>query len=448
MLRTTLHNRADLFRYVFWGFWFFLVPATLAYGAVTWLSASDLVGPLDDFAREQTVPAWIVAFTGFEWLLWLVRYRLPLAERFSLGGRSDLPVAVRQDYESATHLLEEADRVLGRHGPAIEQRMGAAKRQEVVVAVEALREAMKTQPFESGRFESAYASANELVTSRLSPWRKGEVREYAESIGVALIVALLLRALIVEAFKIPSGSMKPTLQIGDHIFVNKFEYGPKLPLLDRRVFSDLPPARGDVMVFEYPDINPRNERQDFIKRVIALPGDTLEVDSGHPIINGWRVPSCRVGKYVYDESDVLGPHSGELFVEYLGETAYLAVYDDNFYAQRQGPYRVAQGEVWVLGDNRHNSSDSRAWQRADGQRGAGVPFDSIKGRAMIVWWPPSRMLVHVMGEPQLPDGAAPELTAALERCLANRPPLDQTVPPAPRNAAGDSAALGASATQP
>jgi signal peptidase I len=258
----------------------------------------------------------------------------------------------------------------------------------------------------------------------------------------------LLRALIVEAFKIPSGSMKPTLQIGDHIFVNKFVYGPKLPLLDRRVFTSLPPERGDVMVFEYPDINPRNERQDFIKRVIALPGDTLEVDSGHPIINGWRVPNCRVGKYVYDESDVLGPHSGELFVEYLGETAYLAVYDDNFYAQRQGPYRVAEGEVWVLGDNRHNSSDSRAWQRADGQRGAGVPFDNIKGRAMIVWWPPSRMLVHVMGDPQLPGGAAPELTAALERCLANRPPLDQTVPPAPRNAAGDSAALDASPTQP
>jgi signal peptidase I len=423
-----------MFRYVFWGFWFFLVPATLAYGAVSWLSAGELVGPLDDFAREQTVPAWIVAFTGFEWLLWLVRYRLPLAERFSLGGRSDLPVAVRQDYETATHLLDEADRVLGKQGPAIEQRLGAAKRQEVVSSVEALRDAMKASPFDAARFESALGTANELVSTRLAPWRKGELREYGESIGVALIVALLLRALIVEAFKIPSGSMKPTLQIGDHIFVNKFVYGPKLPLVDRRIFASLPPKRGDVMVFEYPDVNPRNERQDFIKRVIALPGDTLEVDSGHPIINGWRVPSCRVGKYLYDESDAFGPHSGELFVEYLGETAYLAVYDDNFYAQRQGPYHVADGEVWVLGDNRHNSSDSRAWQRADGQRGAGVPFDNIKGRAMIVWWPPSRMLVHVMGKPQLPAGASPELNAALERCLATRPPSDQTVPPAPQRA--------------
>lgn len=434
MLRSALNYRTEVFRYFYWGFWFFLVPAVLAYGAVTWLSAGELVGPLDDFAREQTVPAWIVAFTGFDWLLWLARYRLPLADRFSMGGRSDVPVVVRQDYEAATHLIDEAERVLGKHGAAIEQRLGASKRQEIVAAVDALKAAMRDKPFDATRFETTFATANELVSTRLGPWRKGELREYAESIGVALIVALLLRALIVEAFKIPSGSMKPTLQIGDHIFVNKFVYGPKLPLIDQRVMTRLPPERGDVMVFEFPDANPNNERQDFIKRVIALPGDTLEVDSGHPIINGWRVPNCRVGKYVYDESDVFGPHSGELFVEFLGETAYLAVYDDNYFGQRQGPYTVGENEVWVLGDNRHNSSDSRAWQRPDGQRGAGVPFDNIKGRAMIVWWPLSRMLVQVMGEPQLPASAPAELKAALARCLDNRPPLDRTQPPPPRQA--------------
>jgi signal peptidase I len=430
-----MHNRSDVLRYALWGFWFVLVPATAAYGTITWLSAGELAGPFDDFAREQTVPAWIVAFTAFEWLLWVLRYRLPLADRLSLGGPADLPAQLRQEFEAATHLVDEAERIIGKNASAIERRLGGPRLQEIRGRVDALREALRTEPFEQARFERAFAAANELVGKELSPWRKGEVREYAESIGVALVVALLLRALVVEAFKIPSGSMKPTLQIGDHIFVNKFIYGPKLPILDKRIFDSLPPTRGDVMVFEYPDPNPQNERQDFIKRVIALPGDTLEVDSGHPIINGWRVPSCRVGKYVYEESDMFGPHSGELFVEYLGETAYLAVYDDNFLPQRQGPYHVAEGEIWVMGDNRHNSSDSRAWLRPDGRRGAGVPYDNIKGRAMIVWWPLSRMLVHVMGKPQLPPGASPDVQAAVDRCLEHRPPPEQSQPPSPQEAA-------------
>jgi signal peptidase I len=238
---------------------------------------------------------------------------------------------------------------------------------------------------------------------------------------------------VVEAFKIPSGSMLPTLQIGDHIFVSKFAYGPKLPFLDRRILDDLPPKRGDVIVFEYPDPDVNAERQDYIKRVVAVPGDTLEVDAGHPIINGWRVPSCRVGKYQYGNPADFGGRRGDLYVEFLEGTAFLSLYSDLGDHLRQGPYLVRPGEAWVMGDNRHNSSDSRAW-RIDGRNGAGVPYANIKGRAMIVWLPFSRMLVNVMGDPVLPEGTSAEVLLGVERCLAERPPPAETIPPPPSGA--------------
>jgi signal peptidase I len=245
-------------------------------------------------------------------------------------------------------------------------------------------------------------------------------------------VALLLRSFVVEAFKIPSGSMLPTLQIQDHIFVNKLSYGPVIPILGTRVLANLPPKRGDIMVFEYPDSPPGAERQDFIKRVIALEGDTLEVMNGHPRINGWTVPSCRVGSYEFNEGSGFGMRRGDLYVEYLGEYSYLTLYEEVTVSGRQGPYHVKPGETWVLGDNRNNSSDSRAWY---GGRGGGVPDANIKGRAMFVWlsfgtdaavtW--DRIFTNVLGRPRLPKGAPDALVQGIDRCLAQRP--QQTLPP-------------------
>jgi signal peptidase I len=243
---------------------------------------------------------------------------------------------------------------------------------------------------------------------------------------IAVGVALLLRAFVVEAFKIPSGSMLPTLQIQDHIFVNKFAYGPTIPFTKTRLYDGLPPKRGDVMVFEYPDPNPRTERQDFIKRVMALPGDTLEVMDGHPKINGWEVPHCKVGRYL----------GAELFVEYLSDYSYLATFEEGARRGKEGPYVAKPGEVWVMGDNRDNSHDSRAWSH-----GGGVPFANIKGRAMFVWlsfnesdsflgrvtW--DRLFTNVMGTPRLPKGAPEEVLNRIQTCLAQRPQV--TLPPDP-----------------
>jgi signal peptidase I len=296
--------------------------------------------------------------------------------------------------------------------------------------LEDLRDAMDAEPFDADAFDDAFEKASALVARHVGRWRKGELREYAESIVIAVGVALLLRAFVVEAFKIPSGSMLPTLQIQDHIFVNKFAYGPNIPFTQTRIFERLPPKRGDVMVFQYPE----KPEDDFIKRVIALGGDTLVVDGGHPIINGWPVPSCRVGRYEFRESNSSQPTRGDLFVEFLGEYSYLTLYEEGHFEGRQGPYLVQPGEVWVLGDNRNNSSDSRAWYN---QRGGGVPFPLIKGRALFVWlsfgrdgnvtW--DRLLHNVMGTPTLPEGTRPELVEGVKKCLAERPA--ETMPPDP-----------------
>jgi len=434
---------AKLSRYVFWPLWFVVVPLVLCV-LVVWL-----VKPAQDFTpvtlferfqwevRDQQVPAYILFFTIFEMVLYSYRHSLPFVGGPGGQGRSDIPKNMREDFEHAGQLLDEAERILRKNRARVERELPASTREELREALEELRETMAAKPFEPGPFTAAYERASRLVAHRLGAWQKGEFREYVESIAVAVGVALLLRSFVVEAFKIPSGSMLPTLQIQDHIFVNKLAYGPAIPWTNLRLFNSLPPARGDVMVFEYPDPNPNNERQDFIKRVIAVAGDTLTVENGHPLINGWRVPDCHIGSYTYHEGTDSGTKTSELWMEFLGPYAYITQYEDERTSEpRQGPYHVKPGETWVMGDNRNNSSDSRAW---NGGRGGGVPDANIKGRAMFVWlsfgsdggvtW--DRLATNVLGRPRLPKGAPKELLDAIDQCLATRPPLSQTLPPPP-----------------
>lgn len=406
--------------------WFFVIPAAFALGAVTLCQRTEALGGIGTWVREQYVPALIVFFTLAEMTLYYFRHSLPHAS--DGAGPSDLPKHLRRDYEAAIHLLEEGRRILRRHERSIQREIAKETRDRIKAALDQLEASSKASPFDATAFQRAFDRCSDIVGQQLGPWRKSEAREYIESIGVAVLIALSLRACVVEAFKIPSGSMLPTLQIGDHIFVNKFVYGPHIPFTDTRVLSDLPPQRGDVVVFEFPDAEPGQEEQDFIKRTIGLPGDVLEAENGHPIINGWRVPSCPVGKYKYGPRDQsLVPYS-DLFVEYLGDLAYLTVYAEGSQSGRQGPYYVPEGEVYVMGDNRHNSHDSRAWR---GNKGAGVPLANIQGRAMFVWLPLPRLTVPVMGKPQVPDGMPPELTQGIERCLAKRPEVTTPPPPPP-----------------
>ena len=236
-------------------------------------------------------------------------------------------------------------------------------------------------------------------------------------VGVTVtLLALGLRAFVLEAFQIPAGSMFPTLEIGDHFFVNKAVYG---------AFTKSAPARGDVLVFEDPESNPEQPRVDYVKRVIGLPNDTLEFESGAPLINGWHVPRCKVGNASVAQSEEDASHDYQVFVEFLDGKAYLVALDQSYDDRHQGPYRVAAGEFWVVGDNRNNSSDSRAWA---GGKGAGVPFDNSKGRVWRLWLPAGRFGITLEGAPTLPNTLR-ALQPGLARCLAKAPRREQTTPP-------------------
>jgi len=426
-----------ILRSLYWGIWFVALPfvfACLVVWALTPPSGVDqggVVGWIESIVREQPVPVGIVAFTICEMALWAVRQRLPLAQFAHPPLRADLPAEMHNPFDRARSLIEEAETILARNEKAVIRELSSREREKLRDDIAALRATMEAEPFDEEAFMNALAAADGEIDVRLGRWRKSEVREYIESILVAIAVAMTLRAFVVEAFKIPSGSMIPTLMVGDHIFVNKFTYGPAIPFTHARLWSNMPPHRGDVMVFAFPE----HPEQDFIKRVIALPGDKLEAKNGHPWINGWEVPHCFVGVYSYSDIDTpTGHHEGDLFVEFLEDEAYLTLYDHASagFPEYQGPFTAKPGEVWVMGDNRNNSHDSRMWW---GGTGGGVPFENVRGRALFVWlsisdagidW--SREGVPVMGRPRLP-AAMKGLEPALQKCLAERPPPSQTMPP-------------------
>jgi signal peptidase I len=426
-------------RTIYWAVWFVLAPFVLAclfVWAATPPSGELLEGGLSflrSFVREQPVPVGIASLTFFELAFWMARHRLPLASHAYTPLPEGVAENLRSAFERARTLLDEAESILEANKSTLSRDVSNKERQKLRDALDELDTTMRASPFHERSFVDALLRADGEVEVRLGRFRKSEIREYVESIFVAIAVALCLRAFIVEAFKIPSGSMIPTLQVGDHIFVNKFSYGPAIPYTKTRLFSSMPPERGDVMVFAFPE----HPEQDFIKRVIALPGDKLEARGGHPILNGWEVPSCFVGLYTYTEGEPIpSKHEGDLFVEFLGDEAYLTLYDrySGGVNDYQGPYFVKPGEVYVMGDNRNNSHDSRMWF---GGQGGGVPFENIKGRALFVWlsvgeqgmaW--SRLGAPVMGKPRLPPDMVQSLQPSLEKCFRERPSFDKTNPPA------------------
>jgi signal peptidase I len=183
------------------------------------------------------------------------------------------------------------------------------------------------------------------------PAQKGALRENIEAIIIAIIIALFIRTFIVQAFKIPSGSMEKTLLVGDHILVNKFVYGVKLPFINKTIISAKSPGREDVVVFQFP-IDPK---KDFIKRVVGISGDTVEIRNKQVYING--------EKFNHDHGIFRDPH-----VWPAGTKPR-----DNF-----GPVRVPDNTLFVMGDNRDHSYDSRFWGFVD--------MSAVKGRAFIIYW--------------------------------------------------------------
>jgi signal peptidase I len=186
-------------------------------------------------------------------------------------------------------------------------------------------------------------------------FKKSTVREYFESIVIAVILALFVRTWVFQAFKIPTGSMENNLLIGDHLVVNKFQLAPTASSIERAVLPMASVERGDVVVFKYPE----DPERDFIKRVIGLPGETLEVRRKVVYINGRALD--------------------EPYVHYLQpattEGHEITSFDvrDNY-----GPVTVPPGNYFVMGDNRDNSQDSRYW--------GFLPAHYVKGKALMVYW--------------------------------------------------------------
>ncbi|MBC7794380.1 MAG: signal peptidase I [Clostridia bacterium] len=203
-------------------------------------------------------------------------------------------------------------------------------------------------------------------------------RESTKQIVGAILVALLLRSFVVEAFKIPSGSMIPTLHIGDQIFVNKFIYGPRIPFTEIRIMEWAQPKRGEVIVF----VIPTESHEDLIKRVIGVPGDTIQVRDGTLLLNGSAVQDEVLGKSTeWDrklETGIWSQQHSTAITERLDDKTFTVLDDGETRGDSMGPFTVKPGHVFVMGDNRDRSYDSRFW----GQ----VPMQNVLGRAMFVWW--------------------------------------------------------------
>lgn len=191
--------------------------------------------------------------------------------------------------------------------------------------------------------------------------------DYARSFFPVLLVVLVLRSFLVEPFQIPSGSMRPTLEVGDFILVNKFTYGLRLPVLNTRFVEMNDPERGDVMVFRFPQEPSIN----FIKRVVGVPGDRIRYEGKQLYVNGEAVPNALLA------SNPTGQAGVELLEELLGGQAHQIYHNPRDPGPQMRELEVPAGHYFTMGDNRDHSNDSRYW--------GFVPEENIVGQAFAVW---------------------------------------------------------------
>ena len=268
--------------------------------------------------------------------------------------------------------------------------MPEAGRRAVEEALNELQHRIKDADIEDVR--AARERLDGLVERELEPYEKSAWREYVESIGIAVVLALFLRGFAFEAFKIPSGSMIPTLLIGDHLFVNKLIYGIRIPFTQNYVVSFAEAQPGEVVVFSFPHelarahlaVQPASQRgcidraslyeeKDMIKRIIGVAGDTVEVKGDTVLVNGAALKTTFLHKK--PTNNYMHPYYTVSREERAGKeyTVRHLKKGGDF-----GPVKVKAGHIFVMGDNRDESSDSRCW----GQ----VPVEHIKGRAIVLWW--------------------------------------------------------------
>ena len=309
---------------------------------------------------------------------------------------------LKQEIRHCRALRKWLRKALRRHGEKLE---AGVLRRKLEAGIERMGELVSSPKPEMAALVDERRKLEQFSEEHLNRFKKSAVREYVESIGVAVLIALALRAFVIEAFQIPSQSMVPTLRVGDHIFVNKLAYGIRIPFLPLKIGSSRIPALslnwsmpepGDVIVF----IEPEKEEEDYIKRVVAVEGDTVEVRGGQVFINQEPYKLQDTGEFRYNDlkdGEFYGRVETRKFIEIIPE-AHHPILRKSCSSHRdcfsQGtdcdferglcishdcdPYKVPEEHVFVMGDNRDNSRDSRVWKS--------VPIEFVKGRAEFIWW--------------------------------------------------------------
>lgn len=211
------------------------------------------------------------------------------------------------------------------------------------------------------------------VQNSIEPPREPVMVEYARSLFPVLLIVLVFRSFLFEPFKIPSGSMIPTLLVGDFIVVNKFAYGVRLPVLNKKIIDVGEPKRGDVVVFRYP----KDTSVNFIKRAVGLPGDTITYRDKQLFVNGEKVEETAAGRFGSDDVKCTTPAvDATLFWEQLGDANHNILLHERS-GSRNGQWIVPKGHYFMMGDNRDRSNDSREW--------GFVPEENLLGRAVGIW---------------------------------------------------------------
>jgi signal peptidase I len=420
--------------------WVGVVPALVAAVAMRYLvppAGTGVRGVVSLLGHRFPLYGWAALFLLFSALARYWRLNVP-------GGRyaCALPAHLVPEEKDARRLAEWTDAATlyeALRSPAAQRRLGAMVDREraskAVAALGALHAALaagdRTRMVEARR--AVEDAASPLLSSKR---RRGRIA-WTATVAAAAAAALLVRARVAEPYYVLSPSMLPTLAPADLVAGSKLGYA---------FAADHLPARGDVVVFRSSGVAPTLAGvalpEVLVKRVIGLPGDRIRMRANAPVINGWQVPTCRAGEYVYVLPDASGSMlHGQLVVEFLGDRPYLTVHAAGAPAPEE--YVVKPGEVFVLGDNRSNSMDSRSYDRG---RGGGVPLGAIAGRAAWFltgsrrngeadWGRFLRPIDTMQARLRLEGMDTKALEEGIARCLTHPPDVTRPPPPSEPSAA-------------
>lgn len=284
----------------------------------------------------------------------------------------------RSAIKKSKELLKRTDNILSKHGKFLP----ADVVEEANKKIRYSNDVIKTGGIKE--IERAQRSLENFNKKNLKSYEKSKIRQNLEVLVFALALALLIRTFIVQPFKIPSGSMIPTLLIGDQLLVNKFTYGTKIPFTDKLIFPLTEIDNGDVIVFKFPedrDSRVGSSGVHYIKRVIGTPGDKIDIRNRQVYINDEPLKQQYIGNYEYLDDNI--PRVADMYLQFFSsETESKVIYRKGSESMSTGytdfPVTVPEGSLFVMGDNRDNSYDSRFW--------GFVPVENVSGKAFLIHW--------------------------------------------------------------